>query len=31
VRATSAIFAVDDVAFDANGMRFKFKTRLVNL
>jgi|HubBroStandDraft_4_1064222.scaffolds.fasta_scaffold438945_1 hypothetical protein len=26
-----AIFAVDDVEFDANGLRFKFKTRLVNL
>src|ERR1700730_17929354 len=26
-----AIYAVDDVEFDANGLRFKFKERLVDL
>src|ERR1700730_6007473 len=26
-----AIFAVDDVEFDANGLRFKFKKRLADL
>jgi hypothetical protein len=26
-----AIFAVDNVEFDASGLRFKFKTRLANL